>query len=148
MSARAIPALTTVRGFTGAPIVSGDEDSDYSTACETPPPSTRHARPRFDDVVSANCSPSLRPVASPAVSGIAKLRQAMEPLSLDASSRTSTLTLSGSQLGFPRFGANHNGLSSVGMSRCGSRDTVSLEHDFVSETVREKSAMFGAVEEA
>lgn len=163
MSARAIPALTTVRGFTGAPIVSGDEDSDYSTACETPPPSTRHARPRFDDVVSANCSPSLRPVASPAVSGIAKLRQAMEPLSLDASSRTSTLTLSGSQLGFPRFGANHNGLSSVGMSRCGSRDTVhsdacsegsdnstsyevSLEHDFVSETVREKSAMFGAVE--
>ncbi|CRK36273.1 hypothetical protein BN1708_019957, partial [Verticillium longisporum] len=94
MIAKATPALSTVRGFQHTPATSGDEDSDYGS-CLTPPTtsSRRNNRPpRIDDVVSANCSPSLRAAPSPAVSGIAKLRLQMEPLSLDASSRTSTLT--------------------------------------------------------
>jgi len=88
----------------------------------------------------------------------------MEPLSLDSTSRASTMTLSGSQLGLPRYCGPTNGILSVDMSRCGSRDTlhsdggsegsdsgttsyeVNLENDFVSETVPEKAGMFGAIE--
>lgn len=158
MTTQTVPALTTVRGFTAGSVASGDE-SDCS--CKTPPPKNRHGR-CIDDVVSANCSPSMKGRSSPAVSGIAKLRQCMEPLSLDGSSRTSTMTLGGSQPGLARVSGD-SGLSSVPMSRAGSRDTVqsdftsngsdggstsyelNLEDDFVSETLREKP-MFGAIE--
>ncbi|GJC92306.1 serine threonine-protein kinase psk1 [Colletotrichum higginsianum] len=99
MIAKATPALNTVRGFQQTPVTSGDEDEDDYGVCATPPLSSkkrgRHPA-RIDDVVSANCSPNMRGASSPAVSGIAKLRMQMEPLSLDASSRTSTLTLNGS----------------------------------------------------
>ncbi|POR33243.1 Uncharacterized protein TPAR_06579, partial [Tolypocladium paradoxum] len=88
-------ALTTVRGFQATPVASGDEDSDYG-ACETPRLAARRGRNRIDDVVSANCSPVLRAVPSPGVSGIAKLRKQMDPLSLDASSRSSSVVRNGS----------------------------------------------------
>ncbi|KDN68779.1 hypothetical protein CSUB01_05847 [Colletotrichum sublineola] len=122
MIAKATPALHTVRGFQNTPVTSGDEDSDYGV-CASPPPSSkkRGRRPvHIDDVVSANCSPIMRGASSPAVSGIAKLRLQMEPLSLDASSRTSTLTLNGSN----GHGGLYKGLGigSAAMSRCGSQD--------------------------
>lgn len=158
MTAPGVPALTTVRGFTANSVASGDE-SDCSTSCGTPPRSQPGRC--LNDVVSANCSPAMKAAAcSPAVSGITRLRQAMEPLSLDGSSRTSTMTLGGGQHG--PWGSS--GLSSVPMSRTGSRDTVqsdltstgseggstsyevNLESEFVSETMREKPAMIGAVE--
>ncbi|TGO22341.1 hypothetical protein BPAE_0172g00030 [Botrytis paeoniae] len=51
------PAITTIRGFQ-TPAVSGDEDSDYG--CSTP----ARYNPKIGDVVSANCSPSLKPYNS------------------------------------------------------------------------------------
>ncbi|KXJ91744.1 serine/threonine-protein kinase psk1 [Microdochium bolleyi] len=145
----AAPALTTVRGFVPTPIASGDEDSDY---CPTPPlkatkPGKRgRATPCIADVVSANCSPVLRAVNSPGVSGIAKLRHQLEPLSLTTdSSRASTMTRSGSR---PRFMSNmsrsdsHTGRSDDEISEVGSTSyEVCLENDFISESVREKSYM-------
>ncbi|KAK3393631.1 kinase-like domain-containing protein [Podospora didyma] len=110
MIAPATPALKTVRGFTGTPVTSGDEEeSDY---CPTPQlqgqnSAKRGRKPRIiDDVVSANCSPILRPSRSPAVSGIGKLRRQLEPLmtldsSAPVSSRTSSMTRSDSQPPYP-----------------------------------------------
>jgi serine/threonine-protein kinase Psk1 len=95
MIAKASPALQTVRGFPGTPVTSGDEDSDYG------PMSTKGSMRRgrkkpviIDDVVSANCSPLLKPAPSPSVSSIGLLRQQFEPLSLDsaASSRAVSMT--------------------------------------------------------
>ncbi|KAG7131508.1 Serine/threonine-protein kinase psk1 like [Verticillium longisporum] len=161
MIAKATPALSTVRGFQHTPATSGDEDSDYGS-CLTPPTtsSRRNNRPpRIDDVVSANCSPSLRAAPSPAVSGIAKLRLQMEPLSLDASSRTSTLTKAscnglGAGNGVQNGVQNGAGFRSAAMSRTGSETgsersdagstsyEVNLEHDFVDESVRERTGIF------
>ncbi|TDZ26761.1 Serine/threonine-protein kinase psk1 [Colletotrichum sidae] len=159
MIAKATPALNTVRGFQHTPVTSGDEDSDYGLgtgACATPPLSVKSAkRPiRIDDVVSANCSPVMRGAASPAVSGIAKLRSQMEPLSLDASSRSSTMTT----LNGHASGLSHGlGIRSAAMSRSGSRDgsqseagsersdggsmsyEINLEHDYVDESVCERT---------
>ncbi|KAI3544730.1 hypothetical protein CABS03_00511 [Colletotrichum abscissum] len=158
MIAKATPALNTVRGFQNTPVTSGDEDSDYGV-CATPPLSAKRSgrAALIDDVVSANCSPNMRGASSPAVSGIAKLRLQMEPLSLDNSSRTSTLTLNGSN--------GHGGLSkglgisSAVMSRCGSQDgsqseagsersetgstsyEVNLEHDYYG-VIEEKQSPF------
>ncbi len=105
MIAKASPALNTVRGFTGTPVTSGDEDSD---SCPTPQlrgtNSAKRGRKPYtiDDVVSANCSPVLKPTSSPAVSGIGILRLQLEPpsMSLDspaASSRASSMTRSDSR---------------------------------------------------
>jgi serine/threonine protein kinase len=102
MIAPASRALNTVRGF-GTPVVSGDEDSD---CCPTPKlgNKTRAKRAKkphtIDDVVSTNCSPSLKPVTpAGAVSGIGRLRMQLDSLSLRAdtgstaaSSRSSSLT--------------------------------------------------------
>ncbi|KAM0332192.1 hypothetical protein ACHAQA_002467 [Verticillium albo-atrum] len=150
MIAKATPALSTVRGFQQTPATSGDEDSDHGSCLTPPTTSSRRSNrpPRIDDVVSANCSPSLRAAHSPAVSGIAKLRLQMEPLSLDASSRTSTLTKASNGLG---IGA---GFRSAAMSRTGSETgsersdagstsyEVNLEHDWVDESVRERTGIF------
>jgi len=96
--APATPALKTVRGFNGTPATSGDEDSDY---CLSPPlggksPAKRGRKPRIiDDVVSTHCSPALKPMTSPAMSGIGMLRMQMEPLSLNstaANSRASSVS--------------------------------------------------------
>ncbi|EFX03875.1 serine/threonine-protein kinase psk1 [Grosmannia clavigera kw1407] len=95
-----LPARTTVRGFQGTPVTSGDEeDSDYGVGGYHSG-KTAHRRGRtqqqqmraINDVVSTNCSPQLRPSGSPAVSGIAKLRMQLEPLSLDTSTASSRAT--------------------------------------------------------
>ncbi|KAI1339114.1 kinase-like protein [Xylariaceae sp. FL0016] len=142
----AAPALTTVRGFAPTPITSGDEDSDH---CATPPLSARRGRvPRIDDVVSANCSPVLRGQNSPGISGIAKLRQQLPPLSLDGS-RASTMTRTRS---CSRVRAFSNTTSQTARSDDDTSSEngsvayeVQLDHDFVSESVRERSKL-GVIE--
>ncbi|KAI0489647.1 serine/threonine-protein kinase psk1 [Xylaria cf. heliscus] len=144
----AAPALTTVRGFAPTPIVSGDEDSD---CCATPPLAARRSRThRLDDVVSANCSPVLRGVYSPAMSGIAKLRTQFEPLSLNDSLTTTMTRTRSSSSSRPRY-------TSSSSSQTGRSDDdissdngfmsyeVKLEDDFVSDSVRERP-MYGAIE--
>ncbi|KAH6853890.1 kinase-like domain-containing protein [Chaetomium sp. MPI-CAGE-AT-0009] len=107
MHSKATPALNTVRGFNGTPVVSGDEDSDY---CPTPQPggksrAKRSKKPHaINDVVSANCSPVVRPVVPQGgLSGISKLRMQLDTLNIStnnaanstaASSRTTSLTCS------------------------------------------------------
>ncbi|RYP19268.1 hypothetical protein DL765_003469 [Monosporascus sp. GIB2] len=129
----AAPALTTVRGFGATPVGSGDDDSDY---CATPPLTARRGRgARIDDVVSANCSPVLRGTSSPRVSGIAKLRMQLEPLSL-GDSRTSTMVTRSSSR------QRYTSSSDDDLSESGSTSyEVRLENDFVSESVREKPAV-------
>ncbi|KAG5980202.1 hypothetical protein E4U55_004293 [Claviceps digitariae] len=149
-----VPAARSVmRGFQGTPATSGDEDSDHGTY-ETPSLGSRRGRLRLDDVVSANCSPVLRAaVPSPSVSGIAKLRMQMDHISLDQSSRSSSVTRNGGHLDL------RSGITTAMNSRSHSRDRdgarsvagsessdcastsyeVNLEHDFVSESVRERS---------
>jgi serine/threonine-protein kinase Psk1 len=144
----ASPALTTVRGFqaSNTPLVSGDEDSDY---CKTPPLATRRGRiHRIDDVVSANSSPLLRGNSSPSISGIAKLRMQLEPLSLN-DSRSSTMTGSDNRPYVQsRSDSQQSGLnrSDDDISEVGSTSyEINLEHEFVSESVRERPN-FGAIE--
>lgn len=101
------PALKTVRGFNGTPATSDNEDSDYCTTPNLNGKPKRGRKPRIiNDVVSANCSPVLKPVRSPGMSGIGKLRMQLEPLaiSLDsttASSRASSMTRSESRPPYP-----------------------------------------------
>ena len=158
MIAPAAPALKTVRGFNGTPAASGDEDdSDY---CLTPgfrgKSSVKQSRKAYiiDDVVSANCSPVLRPAASPAVSGIGKLRMQLEPLSLNNdsaafSSRASSMTRCDSQpfsspptSDTPTNGRRRQSRISKRTSSGSGDETasegttsyeISLENDFVSE---------------
>ncbi len=168
MIAPATPALTTVRGFQGTPVTSGDEDSDYGA--RTPVLRARDAtrrgrkKPAINDVVSAHCSPVLKPTPSPAVSGIAKLRMQLEPLSLDSasSSRASSMTRSDSRqriaspLATPSHSAGRTStITSSSTSRgrtessnLSSDETVfdmttsyeiSLENDFTSESVRDRN---------
>ncbi|CAK7272301.1 hypothetical protein SEPCBS57363_005062 [Sporothrix epigloea] len=106
---RALPALTTVRGFHGTPVTSGDDDSDYSVArcnsaenvaTKSPRRSRKKPLAALDDVVSVNCSPVLRPSGSgsPAIGGIAKLRMQLEPLSLDTSAASSRASSPGRKI--------------------------------------------------
>ncbi|KAK3987736.1 putative serine/threonine-protein kinase [Cladorrhinum sp. PSN332] len=161
MIPQATPALKTVRGFNNTPAVSGDEDSDY---CPTPQlfekktPAKRGRKPNYivNDVVSANCSPALKPVASPGMSGIGKLRMQIESLSLSghttaASSRASSMTRSehfssdttvssngrhdsrpfsrGSNLSKSRSSSGDDATSEAGSTSY----EINLEHDFVSD---------------
>jgi serine/threonine protein kinase len=172
MIAPATPALTTVRGF-GTPVTSGDEDSDY---CSTPQlrgqSSARRGRKGragriIDDVVSANCSPVLKPAQSPAISGIGKLRMQLEPLSLSldgtaASSRASSMTRSDSRRSYmsSEIGGRPSSRETVRTSSqifSGSGDEtasegtttsyeISIEHDFVSESVGERPMLADAIE--
>ncbi|CAK7202732.1 hypothetical protein SEUCBS139899_005459 [Sporothrix eucalyptigena] len=102
-------ARTTVRGFHGTPVTSGDEDSDYgvarrndentgSGASKGPRRGRKKPLVALDDVVSANCSPVLRPSGSPAMSGIAKLRMQLEPFSLDTSATSSRASSPGAKV--------------------------------------------------
>lgn len=143
------PALTTVRGFKGTPVTSGDEDSD-SGVCDTPSLSARRGRNRLDDLVSANCSPLLRPLPSPAVSGIAKLRMQADPLSLDASSRSSSQVRTGLRSAVQSRSHSRDGVRSEAGSDssdngCTSYE-VNLEDDFVSESVWDRSGLMELVE--
>lgn len=140
----AAPAVKTVRGFAtptlslgNTPIVSGDEDSD---SCPTPPLSSLNiCTPRLDDVVSANCSPVLRGHNSPGISGIAKLRLQMDPLSL-SDSRTSTM-MSRSESRSRLYSHQSDEVSENGSTSY----EITLEHDFVSESVRDKPR-YGTIE--
>ncbi|KJZ76668.1 hypothetical protein HIM_04004 [Hirsutella minnesotensis 3608] len=145
------PALTTIRGFQGTPVASGDEDSD-SGICDTPRLSARRGRNRIDDVVSANCSPVLRALPSPGMSGIAKLRMQMDPLSLDGSSRSSSLARNGREMRSAAESRSHSRDGSRSEAGSDSSDNVStgfevnLENDFVSESVRERSGFMEPLE--
>ncbi|KAH7368992.1 kinase-like domain-containing protein [Plectosphaerella cucumerina] len=167
MIAKASPALNTVRGFQPTPATSDNEDSDYGY--KTPPVSARKvAHPQFDDVVSANCSPTMRASNSPAVSGIAKLRMQMEPLSLDVPFRTSSMSMAQKLGGHHGLGIRpaktpRSGTQSVAMSRSTSQEgapseagserserseagstsyEIDLVHDYVDESVRERTGIF------
>jgi len=140
----AAPALTTVRGFAPNSVVSTDDEMN---GCVTPPFHARRDRSqRIDDVVSANCSPVMRGIPSPAMSGIAMLRAQFEPLSLNGSRASSmNRTRSNSR---PRYTSSTSSTSSQ-TGRSDGTETpseigsvsyeVPLENDFVSESVREKS---------
>ncbi|KAF5006079.1 hypothetical protein FDECE_7520 [Fusarium decemcellulare] len=156
MISQAPTAVTTVRGFQATPVGSGDEDSDHGR--ETPRRKNLGGRILIDDVVSANCSPSLRPVPSPAMSGIAKLRMQMEPLSLDGGSPCHSMSRAGSHQGngldfrkqmISRTQSREDVRSEAG-SEGGSEGSVSyevnLEHDFVSESVRGRSGYLETLE--
>ncbi|KAL5596945.1 hypothetical protein BROUX41_006381 [Berkeleyomyces rouxiae] len=177
------PALCTVRGFQMTPMTSADEDSDAgprtrtTSAVGTVTNNDRtmpSAKPKskgkkkskkniINDIVSANCSPSLRPVASPSMSGISLLRNNLDidnlslgsRTPLDASSRTSTMTMRRmpSYQGRGAFTPNL-GLQSAEMSRTNSRDgppsdgsvisdagstsyEIQLEHQFVNDDMPE-----------
>ncbi|KAL2199356.1 kinase-like domain-containing protein [Corynascus similis CBS 632.67] len=165
MHSQAAPALNTVRGFNGTPVVSGDEDSDY---CPTPQPGEKgraknsrkpHA---IDDVVSANCSPALRPqVPQSGLSGISRLRMEFDALNIAgntaanstaASSRTTSLTCSESfRSPFARdvtaassgrdsgYKSRTESVASSGdetasqSSKTSTRYEINLENDFASE---------------
>ncbi|KAF4512637.1 hypothetical protein G6O67_001751 [Ophiocordyceps sinensis] len=135
-------ALTTVRGFQGTPVTSGDEDSD-SGLCDTPRLTARRGRNRLDDVVSANCSPLLRPLSSPAVSGIAKLRMQADPLSLEGSSRSSSVVRTSLRSAMHSRSHSRDGVrSDAGSETSDNASTsyeVNLEDDFVSDSVRDRS---------
>lgn len=155
-AATAATAAVVVRGFQ-TPSGSGDEDSEYGNA--TPrivaaaTPVLRGRRSLIDDVVSANCSPVLRPTpSSPAVSGISLLRSQVDCLNLDGSStsRASSVTRSSSLSPLVRPLRAHgalNGAASRPQSSHGSegsaddaaseistRYEINLENDFVSES--------------
>lgn len=173
----ATPALTTVRGFQATPATSGDEDSDYGGGGHGRSPrllghySAKRGRKgratrNIDDVVSANCSPVLKPAQSPAISGIGKLRLQREPgtFSLDttaASSRASSMTCAENHARYssPPTTASTGSIrppseaptrsnscalqGSVSGDDASSETTtsyeVNLEHDFVSEKLRDRS---------
>lgn len=167
-------ATTVVRGFS-TPSASGDEDSEYGNNTpkivavdKTTAPVLRGRRSRnfaMNDIVSANCSPSLRPAASPAVSGISLLRSQIDSLSLDSAStsRASSVNRSNSlqHIGSPLARPSHkygtlNGLSSRPQSSHGSegsgdevaseastRYEINLETDFVSDSAPKAGATPG-----
>lgn len=159
MLTKADPALNTVRGF-GTPVASGDEDSDY---CPTPRTGEKSRTKRsrkphaIDDVVSANCSPALKPVfPKGGVSGIGRLRKELDVLNLNAdttpsataaSSRTASLTYSesvrsppsditacsGRDSGYKSRSASGISSDDETASQGSTRYEVNLEHDFESE---------------
>lgn len=164
------PAATTVvRGFqtSGG---SGDDDSDHGrvtprlvAADRAATPILRGRRsknPMIDDVVSANCSPSLRPVASPAMSGISLLRsQHVDAFNLDSAStsrassvtRSSSLPRIGSPLARPRRGrgARNEANSSDGSgdeaaSEISTSYEINLENDFVSASAPDQGFAAGS----
>ncbi|ROT37431.1 Pkinase-domain-containing protein [Sodiomyces alkalinus F11] len=167
MITKAAPALTTVRGFHhhhNTLATSTDDDSDHGSCKASPSRSSGSVRQhRIDDVISANCSPVIRPTHSPGVSGIAKLRLQTESLSLDTSSRTSTMSQApyGNQLGLGLGIApstDTSGLRSTAMSRAGSQDgtqseagsdqsegyEINLEQGYIHESVRDRSGLPGS----
>lgn len=175
----ATPALATVRGLQPrpqTPVTSGDEDSDFSP---TPRNGGKHSTKRgcaahmIDDVVSANCSPVLKPTSSPAISGIAKLRMQLEPLNLSRdstapSTRASSMTRNESRAGYPsplssdghmtkrssrspdtartsstKISGNTSGDEAASENGSTSYE-INLETDFISESVRDRTFTGGS----
>lgn len=141
MISQAPAARSTVRGFQPTPAASGDEDSDYGF--DTPRRKQRQGRGRFDDVVSANCSPKMGTASSPSISGIAKLRMKMEPLSLDGARSTpmSRTTSNQTRTDMESRPPSRNGYQSDAASESSGNGSTSyevqLQDDFVSESVQE-----------
>lgn len=163
----ATPALTTVRGFHSTPATSGDEDSDHGhgpnprllqNSAKKSGRKNRTTTRAIDDVVSTNCSPVLKAAQSPAISGIGKLRMHREPgsFSLDttaASSRASSMTYAESHVpccppcSSPLTTASNGSGRPLHGSASGDETAsegttsyeVNLEHDFVSENVRDRA---------
>ena len=137
------PALNTVRGFHTPIACSGDEDSD--TGAPTP---ARLAR-RLNDVVTANSSPMLRGTSSPGIGGISMLKLQLDTLNLDNESRTNSprrqSLLSKKQPQSSTETTTSDGYSDDDASSDTTCYEVPLDHDFVSESVREKSVL-GVVE--
>jgi len=130
--------MNTIRGFNTPVPGSGDDDSDYGVHT----PSRRH---KIIDVVSANSSPMLRSTSSPGLGGISKLKLQLDTLTLENTSRTNTMVRSRSQLrSHPQSSTGTSEFSDDEASDVTSYD-IPLEHDFVSESVREKP-IFGAIE--
>lgn len=136
------PAAARVgRGFP-TPVTSGDEDSDGAGGgCQTPLRAAQRGRHRLDDIVSANCSPVLRPNPSPAVSGIAKLRLQMDPFSLDNASRSTSVNGRSefNSRSHSRDGTRSEAGSEVASEAGSTSYEVNLENDFVSESIRERN---------
>lgn len=127
----------------------------------------------IDDVVSANCSPALKPAASPAISGIAKLRMQLEPLNLShdstaPSTRASSMTRQESWGGYPspissaglktkrnsrspdtartsstKVSSNASGDETASENGSTSYE-INLEADFISESVRDRTFTGGS----
>jgi len=98
-------------------------------------------------VVSANSSPMLRSVSAQGLGGISKLKLQLDTFNLEnGDSRASSLVRSRSQL---RSQPQSSTGTSDGFSDDDTSDITSydipLEHDFVSESVREKP-LYGAIE--
>lgn len=143
----ALPAVVTVRGF-HTPVVSGDEDSDYS-APGTPryPP---HPINKINDVVSANSSPMLRSTSSTSMGGISKLKLQLDTLNLDSGDSRSNSFVHGRSMLRDRPQSS-NGTNNSEASDDERSDGVSyeipLESDFISPEVRdEHKPLYGAVE--
>ncbi|VUC33114.1 unnamed protein product [Clonostachys rosea] len=144
-------ARTTIRGFQTTPAASGDEDSDCGL--DTPRLKARRGRSRITDVVSANCSPTLHGSSSPVVSGIAKLRMQLEPLSLDGIPTASSMYRNGSlqgAFGFPSRSVSRDGArSDAGSTDSDNASTsyeVCLENDFVSASVGDRGGIMDIIE--
>jgi serine/threonine protein kinase len=134
------PALTTVRGFKTPLSGSGDEDSDNGT--HTPSSRRKH---KINDVVSANSSPMLRSTSSTRIGGISKLKLQLDILNLqDGSSTTSSRNKSRPLSHAASSSGTSEGLSDDEQSEITSYE-VTLENDFVSESLREKP-LYGAME--
>lgn len=131
-------AITTIRGFQ-TPAASGDEDSDYG--CNTP----ARYNPKISDVVSANCSPSLKPFKSPGMGGISQMKLQLDMLNLENESRTNSLVRNQ----FQSQPQSSTATTSDDLSDDERSDSttyeIPLEHDFVSESVRAEP-MLGAIE--
>lgn len=168
MIAPAALAFPKVRGFkptqsqNQTPATSGDEDTDSChtarLSTQTSPLRGRKARALIDDVVSANCSPVLKPAASPAISGIGKMRMQLEPLNLTPSSttnstRANSLTYSDGRHAYPSP-MSSDGQAPTTRSRSSESNRssstaksvdyeIKLEQDFVSESVRDRTVLDG-----
>ncbi|KAK3309957.1 kinase-like domain-containing protein [Chaetomium strumarium] len=156
----ATAALATVRGFNGSSVVSGDEDSDCCTTHVIKKQlATPDKKPHvIEDIVSANCSPALKPAVPPGgMSGISRLRMQLDALNIGAdrnanttalSSRTASLTYSDSLRSPPASDTTaSSGRDSGYKTRSGSvsssdadsasgsrtRYEINLENDFESE---------------
>lgn len=133
--------MTMVKGFHTPVPGSDNEDSDYGVQT----PARRYKK--IDDVVSANSSPMLRSISSQGLGGISKLKLQLDTLHLgDDASRTNSMIRSRSQVtSQPQSSTGtSDGFSDDEASDITSYD-IPLEHDFVSESVREKP-IYGAIE--
>lgn len=119
---------------------SADEDSDFgSHASKRPQPH------KIADIVSANCSPMLRSTSGTAMGGISRLILQTDKLNLEnGDSRASSFARS--TIRSPQQQSSTDGFSDDERSDSTSEVyEIPLEHDFVSESVRDKP-MYGAVE--